>query len=118
MWLFLPEGMYSISLKPDSRVVQVRARKRKHLEDLFGNGAVGHPKIHKDSARDYEYRAYISKGELNDLMAAVIGRMNYSNFKERAQEVNDKRYANFLNAIWFEGHQELGNNWKEYIADV
>jgi hypothetical protein len=100
-------GIYEVGLRPadtiaegDDQVLQVRSRRRIDLTMLraYLQEAMG-PTIELDvpGGVDWQYRAYISRAGLADLMSNVIDDIGYVEFKKDA--VDDGLYA-ALNDMW------------------
>ena len=124
MWLFTPQGFFSISQPRDepSRV-QVRARKEAHIralaehirDDVVADSVV----VEVNPKRDYKYRLHMPKDVFANWMSTYVEKLDYDNFKmttlHRAREKNENDdYCDLLHDIWHLGFKYLGENWKEY----
>lgn len=128
MWVMTPEGFFSTTCtKEDPNIIQVRARKREHLEYLLDRVDIDpdYPGaelvIHAMPHRDYEYRVFIQKEEFGRWMKKIGETIDYDNFKNEAmrfaREKNESsEYQNLLHDIWHMGFQALGKNRKEYFG--
>ncbi len=87
MWVFLPEGVFSITEHPGhADQLQVRARVRADLMALRVrirevNGVGFAPRIRVSFDTDYPFRFYVAKEKFAPLFAKLVSAIDYSNFK-------------------------------------
>src|SRR5689334_20118875 len=60
----------------------VRARRREHLENLFGKDAA----ILVDAGTDYKYRMFVDRSALADLTNKTLMSISYDNFKNSVED--------------------------------
>lgn len=94
MWLFTVDGMFSVVLVKDDDnsewsspirdLVEVRARRRGHLERLCRKCGI-EQEIHKRRDSQNPYRISMSKDEFAEVIARVISDIDYDRFKEAAK---------------------------------
>lgn len=95
MWLCFNDAFLSVvQLDQDPKVLMVRARSHKHLQNVFGNVH----KIHITPENDYRYRIYINRQELMSILEARVWNLNYSNFKDSVQE---NKLHNMYTEFWY-----------------
>jgi hypothetical protein len=110
MWVFSRYGFYSVASasKPDgsidSGLVMVRARVRKHLEDLqvrfplLAGAEIRHWPDH-----DYSYRILMAKESWVATIAELAQEQEWSNFKDETeafQGVAGSEYVDTLHRVW------------------
>lgn len=95
MWLFLKDSFVSVVAdKDDSSMLWVRARSKRCLESMFGDGA----KIKESLYNDYNYRVKIDRVEFSRMMASIaLENINYTNFKDSLIDVKRHR---FYSNVW------------------
>jgi hypothetical protein len=100
MWLFTDTGYVSaVVSKEDRTKISVRARDKKSLEGFVKKFGV---KIVELQGRDYEYRVYITKEQLNLWVSERIEEMNYDNFKTQVTKTRGYDFAEPLHGVWYE----------------
>lgn len=85
MWLCTKFGFYSIVEKGRGEI-HVRARCKRDLENLrrLCTGRVSGSsawKIHRTEPADYRFRIVVGADALQEIMSALAGSLDYSNFK-------------------------------------
>ena len=119
MWLFTKFGFFSVvcnnnrpldgsplkgKLKVDKGYVAVRARVRKHLENLVAEfGTLGNPSIIDTPDRDYACRIIVPLGVWAVVQNSLAMRIDYHNFKDAAGK-EDAEFARWLSSVWSLGH--------------
>jgi hypothetical protein len=122
MWLFTDTGFVSaVVSKEDHTKISVRARDKKSLESFVKMFKV---KIVELQARDYEYRVYITKEQLNKWTSTRIEELNYDNFKTQVTKTRGYEFADPLHGVWAEmlavsdkkpkKRGSLGSRWSDY----
>ena len=98
MWLFTPEGFVSVVADRDQPAdgrLLMRARARHHLEALLPKGG----EIFQVPKSDYAWRAWISREQLKQVVAAAIDELDYPNFKNAIEE---RAYHDACMGVWEE----------------
>ena len=110
MWLFLPEGFYSIvcgrnknDLETDT--IMVRARIKQHLEDLIGRfpADLANRSILQTDDTDYRYRLIVPKPTWAKVLTQIGNELDYGNFKSETAAVQGKvgrYYVDALHDVW------------------
>lgn len=107
MWIFTPEGFYSIVMRKGlrhklGRTHQVRARVREDLNafvDFIDGDPNRYPIIETPKA-DYRYRIMVSRRDLNKWWNLNMDELNYTNFKTEAGKVLGHERVMDLHDIW------------------
>jgi hypothetical protein len=96
MWIFLPDGFFSVVQDRDhpEHRLQVRARAREDLERHFPN----EPIVETPEA-DYHYRVIVSRNEFSAWMESVVFSLDYSNVKGAIPEGDVERKA-AMTDVW------------------
>jgi|SRR5579862_297515 len=105
MWLFIPEGFYSIVTAEEfGHEVQIRSRSKADIDRLREAYFPSLPEpIHK-SGRDYPWRAFATRQQLADCLAKVALSLDYTNFKDTvARRLSDHRAHIYLR-VWSACH--------------
>ena len=87
MWIFTQRGFLSIvrhTNKPN--ILIVRSRFRGHIDKIFPKACVN-----EDATRDYRYRAELPIKEVSKVIARLVSKINYDNFKG-SLNTNDEVY--------------------------
>ena len=109
MWVITNKGFYSIVLvndtviTPDNTVDEifaVRTRDKNHLSTAFPN-----KKVFAYEYSDYQFRVYLTKGEVADFMLKAVDSIDYTNFKN---SIKDYSLHEFCTRIWTLGLNLLG----------
>lgn len=119
MWLFTTHGFFSIvclnnrpmdgsplkgKLTVDKSQVAIRARVRKHLENLMeAFGTLQFAEILDTPNRDYACRIVVPTGVWASVALALASGIDYHNFKDAAGK-GDAEYARWLASVWGLGH--------------
>lgn len=106
MWIFTIYGFFSVT-QPAIRgrgKLQVRARRREHLERLidahFSECPAGKPDILTTLDSDYRYRIVVPKRVWLRVMRDMTAEIQYSNFKNAAAAMGDQEYVDAANGVW------------------
>jgi hypothetical protein len=87
MWVFSSQGFLSIVRHIDKpEVLIVRSRFRGHIERIFPKALVI-----EDAERDYRFRAELPVKEVSKVIAGLVLRIEYDNFK-CSLDLNDEKY--------------------------
>ena len=99
MWLLIPEGFYSIVQKSGEADLCVRARQAADLDLLREEYMSGLGPTTETPGHDYRYRAWVSRDNLAEGLAAVAARLAYSNFKSEVGRRDPER-AHVYGRVW------------------
>jgi hypothetical protein len=107
MWVFTQHGFVSIvSSLEDPKVVMVRARDRKSLEQfieaLEGSDPFTGETLEIVASRytDYPFRVICSRSAVSQYLADEALSIDYSNFKSRATQTRGNAWHDVLMSIW------------------
>jgi len=121
MWLFTKYGQFSIvcartgdgrsTNPPDPDRLMVRARSRRHLENLqrLFPEQLGSFEIAENAGTDYGFRIFAPKANVVPVVAQLFGDLNYDNFKsavgkeQRASQATEPAYLDMLHRVWSAG---------------
>jgi len=108
MWIMTKYGYYSaVEHRDDPDLLLIRARSRKDLEnlDLFARGNAVLGKIETTLTKaDYPHRLIVTKVGWASIIGAMIGDVDYPNFKNAVARTNPRR-ANTYHDVWETLHQ-------------
>ena len=103
MWMITKLGLFSVvAHRTNSEVVLVRARDRKHLEQLSSLNPTGKLEILDSPDADYPCRVIMDKARWGTISAWLTYEIDYPNFKDecgRNMNLSD-RYIEFLHEVW------------------
>ena len=89
MWLFTHKGFLSIVRHIDKpNILIVRSRFRGHIEKIFPKA-----RVEEDGSRDYRFRAELPAKEVSKVIAEMVLRIEYDNFKN-SLDMDGERYLN------------------------
>jgi hypothetical protein len=112
MWVSSVAGTFSVvqagaepGKRPSAaRKLMVRARVRKHLELLQRDhpSLRRFPIIRSEPGRDYAFRIIVPRTTFARVMAAMVEKLTYSNFKSAAAAAPDLEpdYIDALHSVW------------------
>lgn len=117
MWICTRSGFVSIKQhEVDNRVLVVRARNRKTLEDLFPD----YGDYIREEGRDYQYRLFAVRGLVSNMLMRQLNLVDYSNFKDavssQGKNSENLRYLRFLHATWLNGLSLRDENARRFQA--
>lgn len=133
MWLATKHGFFSIVCGRDNAgnvdhgVLVIRARQRKHLQNLIvaTDGKVPLGKVVWRNGTDYPYRMAVLKNVGLKLIVELSAGIDYDNFKDAAaaEHPDDLAYRRFLGATWSEGcrmedHEITEQEWDRRTAEA
>lgn len=106
MFVFNSDGVYMPALRPpktfdiakDPRDLQVRARRRIDLERLRENWLPELGKTIKLKGTDYEFRAYCTRQQWGQALAAMAEAIDYVKYKETTH--HDAALYSLCNRVW------------------
>jgi hypothetical protein len=93
MWLCFNHAFVSAVADRNSDRLVVRARRRQHLQKLFGDGV----QISIGAGTDYRHRVVVDRVTLADVVIQVLMSLQYTNFKE---SVVDQALHNLYGEFW------------------
>lgn len=94
MWLMTRHGFYSIVDKGEMEGIQIRARERKDLENLFGDDRALDYDTHQileTPHNDYRYRVIVNQVRLRSVLHWLGNDIDYPNFKGEIDKRPDQR---------------------------
>ncbi|WP_209332437.1 hypothetical protein [Lunatimonas salinarum] len=100
MWIATENGFYSIvknnfSDEKENELI-VRARKKEDLANVFDAA-----RIETSTQKDYAYRVFASRKEVEALLVATIHNLDYGNFKDHIKSLpSQKDKVPFYSEIW------------------
>jgi len=101
MWLFIPEGFYSIVTAEEfGHPLQVRARREEDLDRLRESYF---PKLGPSIAlagRDYPWRAFTTRDDLSECLSRIVENLDYSNFKNEVARRHSHGRAHIYGDVW------------------
>ena len=112
MWVNSTVGLLSVvqagpepGSRPNApRKLMVRARVRRHLELLQRDhpSLRRHQIIESEPGRDYKWRIIVPRTTFARVMAAMVEKLTYSNFKSAAEASPDlgRDYTDALHSVW------------------
>lgn len=98
MWLCFSDAFVSAVADRNSDCLLVRARRREHLQNLFGREV----QISVSAGTDYKYRVVVDRATLSDVVQKVLMNLRYTNFK---QSVVDQALHNLYGEFWVLHHR-------------
>jgi hypothetical protein len=91
VWLLIPEGFFSIVQKPGEEQLCVRARVAADFDRLRASFMPSLSDTLESRGGDYRYRAWISRDDLAEGLAAIGRELSYSNFKTEVARTDPER---------------------------
>jgi len=88
MWIATQHGFYSIVQKPAGQF-HVRTRCEMDLKNIVSLASIDAP-IHHTESGDYAWRIVVGQAEVDAIMAALAGSIDYTNFKNRIHDLPDQ----------------------------
>jgi hypothetical protein len=83
MWLCFNNAFVSaVADRNNPKRLLVRARRREHLENLFGQDA----EILVNAGTDYKYRTFVDRSVVADLAHRALMNISYDNFKNSVKD--------------------------------
>lgn len=108
MWITSTEGFFSVvEHRDDDKLVLIRARARKDLENLVAVGerakgvvtGITDESIIEDNHADYRWRIITTRNIWHSLLDQLVDEIDYDNFKNAVGK-KDKRRTHFLMKVW------------------
>ena len=103
MWMITKVGLFSIvAHRADSEIMIVRARDRKHLEQLSSLNPTGQLEILDSPDADYPCRVIMDKARWGVIAEWLVYEIDYTNFKDACANCLDlsDNYIAFLHHVW------------------
>ena len=101
MWVFTPEGFYSVVTAEEfGEELQVRARDEHDLERLRGSWFPNLGPTVRKPDRDYPCRAFCTHDQLGEALARMAQSIDYSNFKNAVAERHGSGRAHIYGRVW------------------
>ncbi len=113
MWLFTKYGFFSAvcarkddgqkGRRVDPTRIMVRARVRKHLEDLQKRfpELIGNCEVLEFSGSDYAYRIFADKPVWTKVLVGLSEEIDYDNFKSEVERFHGRdAYERSLHDVW------------------
>lgn len=101
MWLFVPEGFFSIVTADEfGHELQVRARSR---DDLVRLREAYLPSLGEPVSlpgRDYPWRAFTTRQALSECLGKVVDALDYDNFKDTVARRLSRTRAHTYHRVW------------------
>lgn len=125
MWVYTRYGFFSVvstelpNGKASPHEVQIRARCKKHLENVrkrFSHLWEKTPRIIHTPIADYAYRMIVPQDLAAGMFMELVQEIQYTNFKEECHKtMKDASYHGLLHVTWSAAHQYQVKNesmWK------
>lgn len=100
MWLFTPDGFYSVVKNDFCKLgeLAVRTRSREDLIRFCKIAGINPKKIIKTPEADYHYRVHVKAALWSTYVAAIALNVDYPNFKDKVQTVDpsETRHTAYL----------------------
>lgn len=101
MWLFIPEGFFSIVTAEEfGYEVQVRSRSKVDLNALRDKYFPSLTEPVHLSDRDYQWRSFCTKVDLAECLSNVALSLDYSNFKSAVAHRHSHVRAHTYGRVW------------------
>lgn len=101
MWLFIPEGFFSIVTADEfGHELQVRARSRDDLERLRQAYLPSLGELISLPGRDYPWRAFTTRQALTECLAKVVDALDYGNFKDTVARRLSPTRTHTYHRVW------------------
>lgn len=100
MWVFTESGFISIVNKGERGKLMVRARDRRSLEAVCDRLDLPRTSIYNKEPSDYGFRIQITPAQLSRYLELTVGRIDYSNFKDRVTETRGDAWHDALMSVW------------------
>lgn len=101
MWILSENGFISaveVTHGDNAGMIVVRARQRDHLEQLSEKMHLS--EIAVTPGRDYRYRAWTTRQNFADGLAAVALEIDYPNYKARVDSKGGRLFADVCHRVW------------------
>jgi hypothetical protein len=117
MWIFTIYGFYSVACvkgadgRPVQDTVMVRARKKKHLQNLKDKFAAIEGEIITSNHADYRYRVVMPKDVWVSILSELAAEQRWSNFKNEVADnwaLCGSDYHETLHEVWEAGRKLQG----------
>ena len=96
MWLFLSTGFLSVVQDSTNKNnLVVRARRKGDIEKVFPGAEVVTLR-----ARDYQFRAFIPREQVAEVVAKYVMDLGYTNFKSSINRRTDGNFERACHEVW------------------
>lgn len=118
MWLFTPDGFYSVVNKDPSgeNRLCIRSRVAADLDKLRAKYIPSLSPTEESTYADYQYRGYAPRQDVARAMMRVVEDIDYDNFKDRVA-VNDKDRSHVYSRVWADVLQLDKREWWTSYAE-
>jgi hypothetical protein len=104
MWVMSEHGFFS-AVDAGNGNVKVRARVKRHLQNLERNGLykglLGRaPRIHTTQDTDYRHRVIVPRAAWAEVVKRLAEATHYGNFKDHVKATGDDDYERQLHHVW------------------
>lgn len=101
MWLFLPEGFFSVVTAEEfGAELQVRARAEGDLDALRATYLPSLGPTKTIPHRDYPFRAFTTKADWAECLVKVALAVDYTNFKDTVAKRQGHQRAHVYAKVW------------------
>ena len=101
MWLFTPEGFYSVVTAGEfGHELQVRARSADDLDRLRQTHVPELGETVRIPGRDYPVRAFANSDDLAGGLSRIVQSIDYSNFKSEVSRRQGYERAHIYGDVW------------------
>lgn len=100
MWLFTPDGFYSIVQKPGHEYLTVRSRVASDLDILREKFMPTLSATDEGTGTDYRFRATIGHAAFAEGLAMIGHDIHYDNFKNEVARVKGPERAMAYGYVW------------------
>lgn len=120
MWIFTPEGFYSI-VEPGPEdghegELMIRSRVEVDLSLLRGLWLPGLSETVATPARDYQFRAFATHEDVGEAMRRIVLSLDYDNFKDEVKRLQGPVRAGIYGRVWGTLHA-LGHAQDDLLGD-
>ena len=101
MWLMSKVGAYSVVRKGKPGEYQVRGREKRDLQNLLILVDLPADRLIVTRSSDYGFRIILNAAELGRIFAALMGTIDYSNFKDEvARHPDQAKKLDIYHQVW------------------
>lgn len=100
MWIFTPEGFFSVVEKGDPNYLCVRAWAADDLDRLRDTYLPSLGATIEHAGTDYAFRAYAAREAVAEAMAAAVRAISWSNFKDVVRERRGPEREDVYHSVW------------------
>jgi hypothetical protein len=123
MWIMSKAGAYSVVRKGKPGEYQVRGRERRDLQNLLMLVDMPADRLIVTRSGDYGFRLIVNETELGRIFAALMGTIDYTNFKDEVARHSDQAHKlRVYHEVWhllsklqpwppYSGVRQRNENW-------